>query len=184
MSRPVAIAPICLLAALVGFGLGYLVAGDGRPRSSPASEPTVEPVPGERALELAELRRVDLRLSATTEVQGQLAQAEALLRNRLAAAGLVVVAAGQPADATVTAHLDSHHFRAFDAHGVAVELHLVGRHQVKVGGELRLIPHDIWQSDTTRLVHLDSIPREVVQSLDELVQHMVSAIVRARDGQR
>lgn len=182
MSRFLPVAAAFALTLVAGFSLGYLASGEGR--EAPPVEPPAEPVPGERSLELAEIRRVSLRLSATSEVRAQLAEAEQLLRNRLAAAGLTIAAPGEPSDATVTAHLDSHHFRAFDAHGVAVELHLVGRHQVKVGGELRLIPHDIWQSDTTRLVHPDSIPREVVQSLDELIQHMVSAIVRARAAPR
>lgn len=182
LSRALPIAPLVLLAALAGFGLGYLVA-DREPPQLPVAE-VVEPVPGERALELAEVRRVQLRLSATDDVQAQLAEANALLRNRLAAAGLTVVDPGQPSDATVVAHLDSHHFSAFDAHAVAVELHLSGQHHVRISGELRLIPHDIWHADTLRLVQPDAIPREVVQSLDELAQYLTAAVQRARNGKR
>lgn len=181
MSRPLAIALLCLASGLAGYGLAQLAQSPAVPLS-PVAEG--EPVPGERWLELAEVRRVTLRLSATTEVQPQLAEAETVLRNRLVLAGILVVPAGQPADAEIIAHLDSHHFRAFDAHGVAAELHLAGRHTVRVGGELRLIPHDIWQADTTRLVQPDAIPREVVQSLDELVQQLVGAHARARAAKR
>ena len=182
MSRAATIALPCLLAALAGFGLGYLAA-DREPPPSPAAE-VIEPVPGERALELAEIRRVQLRLSATDDVQGQLVEANTLLRNRLAAADLTVVDPGQPSDATVVAHLDSHHFSAFDAHAVAVELHLSGRHHVRISGELRLIPHDVWHADTLRLVQPEAIPREVVQSLDELAQYLTAAVQRARNGKR
>jgi len=179
--RALPVALLCLASGLAGYGLARLAHAPDAPLP-PSGEG--EPVPGERWLELAEIRRVSLRLSATTEVQPQLAEAEAVLRNRLALAGILVVPAGEPADAEVVAHLDSHHFSAFDAHGVAVELHLVGRHTVRVGGELRLIPHDIWQADTTRLVQPATIPREVVHSLDELVQQLVGAHARARAAKR
>jgi len=184
MPRALLVALLCLLAGGVGYGLGSMRASAPANLVDIAAEPDGDPIPGERSLELAEVHRVTLCLSASTEVQPQLIEADALIRQHLAAAGVSVVEPGQPADAEVTTHLDSHHFRAFDAHGVAVELHLVGKHHVRLGDDLRLIPHDIWQSDTTRLVQPEAIPREVIQALDELVQHLVAARARARAAKR
>lgn len=149
---------------------------------APSSEPM--PVPGERSLELAQIRFVTLRLSASTDVTGQIGDAEAVIRRRLGEAGVFVVPYSQPHDAVVWAHIDAHHFRAFDAHGVASELHLSADHKVQVDGELRVIPHDLWQSDTTRLVQKDLIPNEIVQATDELAQHLASALRRSRSADR
>lgn len=177
MPRAFLVTALCLASGLAGFALARFTQASSAPSPLPGE---VAPVRGERWLELAQVGRVTLRLSATTEVQPRLAEAETLLRNRLTLAGILPVPAGEPADAEIVVHLDSHHFRAFDAHGVAVELHLVRSHRVLVGGEPRLIPHDIWQADTTRLVQPDAIPREVVQSLDELVQQLIGAHTQAR----
>lgn len=172
---------LLILAVAAGFGLGRLtVAAPEVP--APAPEP--KPIPGERSLELAQVRRVTLRLSASTLVNPQMVEAESAIRNRLAEVGVVIVPDDQPHDAVVWTHLDAHHFRAFDAHGVATELHLAVDHKVEVAGEVRVIPHDLWQSDTMRLVQPELIPREVVQTVDELASHLASAIRRARDQRR
>lgn len=178
--RALIAALLCLVSGLAGYGLAVLA---HRPEE-PAPAPGERAARGDRALELAEVRRVTLRVSADSGAEAQLAEAEALLRNRLAAAGLAVVAPDEPFDAVVIARLESHHFRAFDVHGVAAELHLEGLHEVRIKGLPRLIPHDIWQAYTTRLVQPDTLPRESVQALDELVVHLVGAFQRARGGQR
>ncbi len=171
---------LVLLAALVGFGLGRL-----SDRAEPVvAAPEPLPVPGERSLELAQVRRVTLRLSASTEVAAQIADAEAAIRRRLHDAGVLVVPSNQTFDAVVWCHLDAHQFRAYDAHGVAAELHLSADHKVRVDGEIRSIPHDLWQSDNMRLVQPELIGREVVQSIDELAAHLASALRRSRDLDR
>lgn len=180
MPRVLLVAALCLVSGLAGYGLG-LVAESGEP---PAAARAERASPGERTLELAEVRRVTLRVSADSGAEAQLAEAETLLRNRLAAAGLAVVAPDEPFDAVVIARIETHHFRAFDIQGVAAELHLEGLHEVRIKGSLRLIPHDIWQAYTTRLVQAEALPRESVQALDELVVHLVGALHRARGGQR
>ncbi len=171
---------LVLVAAFAGFGLGRLSEA-GEPDVTP---PEPLPVPGERSLELAQVRRVTLRLSASTEVAAQIADAEATIRRRLLEAGILVVPSNQPHDAVVWGHLDAHQFRAYDAHGVAAELHLAADHKVIVDGEVRSIPHDLWQSDNMRLVQPDLIPREIVQSIDELASHLASALRRSRDLDR
>lgn len=171
---------LVLVAALAGFGLGRL-SDSAEPEVTP---PEPLPVPGERSLELAQVRRVTLRLSASTEVTAQIADAEAAVRRRLHDAGVLVVPFNQPHDAVVWAHLDAHQFRAYDAHGVAAELHLAADHKVIVDGEVRVIPHDLWQSDNMRLVQPELIGREIVQSVDELAAHLASALRRSRDLDR
>ena len=170
-----------VLALAAGFGLGRMTA---TPEVVPAPAPEPKAIPGERALELAQIRRVTLRLSASTLVNPQMVEAESAIRNRLGEVGIAIVPDDQPYDAVVWTHLDAHHFRAFDAHGVATELHLAVDHKVEVGGEVRVIPHDLWQSDTMRLVQPELIPREVVQTVDELASHLASAIRRAREQRR
>lgn len=171
---------LVLVAALAGFGLGRLTGSD-EPKVAP---PEPLPIPGERSLELAQVRRVTLRLSASTEVAAQIADAEAVIRRHLLDAGVLVVPSNQPFDAVVWAHLDAHQFRAYDAHGVAAELHLAADHKVMVDGEVRSIPHDLWQSDNMRLVQPELIGREIVQSVDELAAHLASALRRSRDLDR
>ena len=169
-----------ILISLFAFGIGrWSVTPEEK---TAAAEPM--PVPGERSLELAQVRFVTLRLSATDDVAAQIGEAEATVRRRLGEAGVYVVPFNQPHDAVVWAHIDAHHFRAFDAHGVASELHLTADHKVRVDDELRVIPHDIWQADTTRLVQKELIPREVVQATDELAQQLASALRRARSLDR
>jgi hypothetical protein len=172
---------LVLAAALGGFALGRMAGG-----AEPAvvTPPQPQPVPGERSLELAQVRRVTLRLSAATEVAPQIADAEATIRRRLHDAGVLVVPFNQPHDAVVWAHIDAHQFRAYDAHGVAAELHLAADHRVSVDGEIRVIPHDLWQSDSMRLVQPELISREIVQSVDELASHLASALRRSRDLDR
>lgn len=168
------------LISLLAFGIGrWSVTPEAKVA---ATEPM--PVPGERSLELAHVRFVTLRLSATDEVTAQIGEAEAAVRRRLGEAGVYVVPSNQPHDAVVWAHIDAHHFRAFDAHGVASELHLTADHKVLVDDELRVIPHDIWQADTTRLVQKELIPLEVVQATDELAQQLAGALRRARSVDR
>lgn len=178
--RLIPAALLCLVSGLAGYGLALLAHREEPPAATPAERTA----PGDRALELAEIRRVTLRVSADSGVEAQLADAKTLLRNRLAAAGLAVVAPDEPFDAVVIARLESHHFRAFDVQGVAAELHLEGLHEVRIKGSLRLIPHDIWQAYTTRLVQPDALPRESLHALDELVVHLSGALHRARAGQR
>lgn len=180
MHRVLLVAALCLVSGLAGYGLALVAHREEAPPASAAERPA----PGDRALELAEVRRVTLRVSADSGVEAQLAEAETLLRNRLAAAGLAVVDPGQPFDAVVIARLESHHFRAFDVQGVAAELHLEALHEVSVKGRTRLIPHDIWQAYTTRLVQPDALPRDSLQALDELAVHLAGALHRARGGQR
>lgn len=172
------------LGILATAGLAFLAGRWSASPASPVSPAEPLPVPGERSLELAQVRRVVLRLSAATEVQDQVMQAEATIRNRLREAGVEVVPEKEPHDAVVWSHIDAHHFRAFDAFGVASELHLAANHKVRVDGELRVIPHDLWQSDTTRLVQQALIPNEVVQATDELAQHLANALRRARKENR
>ena len=166
----------CLVAGAVGFGVGRAA----QPAVEPVRPAEPLPVPGERGLELAEVKQVVLRLSATDRVSGQIAEAEATIRQRLAAVGIRVVSADEPHQALVWAHLDSHHFKAYDAHGVATELHLSADHKVNIGGQIRVIPHDLWQANTTRLVQPELVQREVVQATDELAQYLVAAIRRSR----
>jgi hypothetical protein len=178
--RALLLALLCLVSALGGYGLARLSVQPAHPEV--AREPGV--TSGERWMELLQVRRIALDLTATPDVRPQLAEAEMLLRNRLAEMGWVVAGAGEEADATLVGRLDAHHFRAFDVHGVTAELHLERGHRVTVDGQVRLIPHDIWQADATRLVRSDAIPREVLQCLDELVLHLHGALRRARVGQR
>lgn len=180
MRRLLPAALLCLVSGLAGYGLALVAHREEAPAAAPGEKAS----PGERALELAQVRRVTLRVSGDSGTEPHLAEADALLRNRLAAAGLTVAEPGQPFDAVVIARLESHHFQAFDIHGVAAELHLEAPHEVSVKGRPRLIPHDIWQANTTRLIQPETIPRESLQALDELLVHLAGALQRAREGQR
>lgn len=182
MSRAVAILLVCL-AALAGFVLGRSTAP--RQANPDMPEPSVRgeaPVVGARALELARIKRVAVRVGSDDIVAGARRDVEAVLRNRLAAAGFVIVAESEQPDAVVQARIEGFHFSAFDEFGAGSELHLVGVHTVEVDGAVRLIPHDIWQADAMRLARKDRLDAEALALTEELLQHFLGAVDKSKSA--
>lgn len=174
------VALLVSLLALAAFMVGRLSA----PRPVSAAETQVaakaEPPPGGRSLELARLRRLAVRVSSDDVVAGAVKDVEAALRNRLAAAGFVIVPVTEPHDAIVQARIEGFHFTAYDEHGAGSEVHVVGLHAVEVDGALRMIPHDLWQADAMRLARKERLEAEALSLSEELLQHLLGAIDRAR----
>lgn len=174
---------VCAIAAL-GFLLGRMTA----PRSLVSVEEPVVPAKtrsapsGTRTLEIARLHRLAVRVTSDDVVVGARADVEAAIRNRLAAAGFVVVAETEEHDAVVQARIEGFHFSAFGEYGAGSELHVVGVHAVEVDGVVRMIPHDLWQADSMRLARKDRLEAESLSQTEELVRHLLGAIERARSA--
>jgi len=171
---------VCAIAAL-GFLLGRMTA----PRPLALAEPTASANPrsvpsGTRTLEIARLHRLAVRVTSDDVVGGARADVEASIRNRLAAAGFVVVAETEEHDAVVQARIEGFHFSAFGEYGAGSELHVVGIHAVEVDGVVRMIPHDLWQADSMRLARKDRLDAEALSLTEELLQHLLGAIDRSR----
>ena len=183
MSRGAIATLVCLVACLA-FVLGRITAPQGLPAgaTSLAEKSPPAPTPGGRSLELARLRRLAVRVTSDDVVAGARADVDALLRNRLAAAGFVIVPESEEHDALVQARVEGFHFSAFDEFGAGSEVHVLGLHAVEVDGAVRLIPHDLWQSDAMRLARKDRLDAEALSLTDELLQHLVVAIEHAREG--
>lgn len=154
------------------------------PRVVPAL-PGVEkpsPAPGSRGLELARLRRLAVRVGADDAVGNARKDVELTVSNRLAAAGFVIVAESEPSDAVVQVRIEGFHFSAYDEHGVGSEIHVVVPHAVEVDGLVRSIPHDVWQADAMRLARKERLDAEALALTEELLQHLLGAFDRAREG--
>ena len=182
MSRAVAILLVCL-AALAGFVLGRASA----PRSAHVDMPELPardaaPVVGARALELARIKRVAVRVGSDDIVVGARRDVESSLRNRLAAAGFVVVPETEDHDVVLQARIEGFHFSAFDEFGAGSELHVVGVHAVEVDGKVRLIPHDLWQADAMRLARKERLDAEALALSEELLQHFLGAVDKAKSA--
>lgn len=179
MQRGAIVFLACLLA-LGGFVLGRLTAPglvdvDGAAHAATDVKPS-----GGRGLELARLKRLALRVSSDDIVVGARADVESALRNRLAASGFQVVAEGEDPDALIQVRIEGFHFSAFEEYGAGSELHVVATHAVEVDGVVRMIPHDIWQADAMRLARKDRLNAEALSLTEELLQHMLGAIDRAK----
>lgn len=173
---------VCL-AALGGFMVGRKTAPGGSAGiQPPPAEPAVAPAVGSRGLELARIHRVSVRVTSDDVVNGARADVEASLRNRLTAAGFLVVGEAEEHDALVLARIEGFHFSAFDEYGAGSELHVVGVHAVEIDGGVRMIPHDLWQSDAMRLARKDRLDAEALSLTEELLQHLLGAIERSRKG--
>lgn len=182
MHRTALVILVCL-AALAGFVLGRKTAPRGPVAADPAaSDAPVAPAFGGRGLELARVHRVSVRVTCDDVVNGARADVEASLRNRLTAAGFLVVGEAEEHDALVLARIEGFHFSAFDEYGAGSELHVVGVHAVEIDGTVRMIPHDLWQSDAMRLARKDRLDAEALSLTEELLQHLLGAIERARQG--
>lgn len=171
---------VCL-AAIAGFALGRKTAPRGPAAAQPAAvEPAAAPPVGGRGLELARIRRVSVRVTSDDVVAGARADVEASLRNRLTAAGFVVVGEAEEHDALVLARIEGFNFSAFDEYGAGSELHVVGMHIVEIDGAVKMIPHDLWQSDAMRLARKDRLDAEALSLTEELFQHLLGAFERSR----
>jgi len=182
MSRAVAILLVCLSAA-VGFVLGRSTA----PRTARVEMPELPargeaPAVGARALELARIKRVALRVGSDDVVAGARRDVETSLRNRLAAAGFAVVAESEEHDVVIQARIEGFHFSAFDEFGAGSEMHVVGVHAVEVDGAVRMIPHDIWQADAMRLARKERMDAEALALSEELLQHFLGAVDKAKSA--
>lgn len=182
MSRATLVLLICASSA-VGFLLGrHSVAV---PPAAPATPPGLDkprPAPGTRGLELARLRRLAVRVGADDTVGNARKDVESAVRNRLAAAGYVIVPDGEPSDAVVQVRIEGFHFSAHDEHGVGSEIHVVAPHAVEIDGLVRTISHDLWQADAMRLARKERLDAEALALSEELLQHLLGAFDRAREG--
>lgn len=182
MSRAVVILLVCL-AALAGFVLGRTTASRVSAVDMPELPARREaPAVGARALELARIKRVAVRVGSDDIVAGARRDVEASLRNRLAAAGFTVVAESEEHDVVVQVRVEGFHFSAFDEFGAGSEIHIVGVHAVEVDGAVRLIPHDIWQADAMRLARKDRLDAEALSLTEELLRHFLGAVEKARSA--
>lgn len=171
---------VCLVAGLA-FVLGRLSAPDLPPMPEVGAPAKAPPTPGARSLELGRIKRLAVQVTSDDVVAGARADVDASLRNRLARAGFVIVPEGQEHDALVQARIEGFHFSAFEEFGAGSELHVVGLHTVEVDGAVRLIPHDLWQSDAMRLARKERLEAEALSLTEELLQHLLVAVNRARE---
>lgn len=175
-----AIVLLACLSALGGFALGRITA-PSPVRIDDASPAIADPKPpGGRGLELARLKRLSVRVNSDDVVSGARADVEAALRNRLAASGFQVVTEAEDPDAVIQVRIEGFHFSAFEEYGAGSELHVVAAHAVEVDGVVRMIPHDIWQADAMRLARKDRLNAEALSLTEELLQHLLGAIDRAK----
>jgi hypothetical protein len=138
------------------------------------------PPPGVRSMELARMKRVAVRVASDDMVTGARNNTESTVRNQLAQGGLAVVPETEEHDALIQVRIEGYHFSAFDEYGAGSEIHVVEVHAVEVDGVIRMIPHDIWQSDAVRLARRERIDAEAVALSEELCQHLVAAFNRAK----
>lgn len=184
MNRAASTLLVCLVAC-AAFVLGRLSSPSSPgllDTRSPEKAEAPAPLPGGRSLELARLRRLAVRVTSDDVVAGARADVESSLRNRLVAAGFLVVPEAESHDALLQARIEGFHFSAFEEFGAGSELHVVGLHAVDVDGAVRLIPHDLWQSDAMRLARKDRLEAEALSLTEELLQHLLAAVERAREA--
>ena len=167
-------------ASIAGFWIGRSTAPSWSLPSELTSLDREQPPPGVRSMELARIKRVAVRVASDDMVAGARNDAEAAIRNQLAQGGLVVVAETEEHDALIQARIEGYHFSAFDEYGAGSEIHVVEVHAVEVDGVIRMIPHDIWQSDAVRLARRERVDAEAVALSEELCQHLISAFNRAK----
>lgn len=176
------VATISLIAfvGIAGFWVGRSTAPSLLLPPELTSLDREQPPPGVRSMELARMKRVAVRVTSDDMVAGARNDAEATIRNQLTQGGLVVVAETEEHDALIQARIEGYHFSAFDEYGAGSEVHVVEVHAVEVDGVIRMIPHDIWQSDAVRLARRERIEAEAVALSEELCQHLIAAFNRAK----
>ena len=182
MSRAVVTLLVCL-AALAGFVFGRFTAP--RPtRIDPPELPAAGEAPpvGARALELARIKRVAVRVGSDDVVAGARRDVESSLRNQLAAAGFVVVPESEDHDVVIQARIEGFHFSAFDEYGAGSEIHVVGVHAVDVDGAVRMIPHDLWQADAMRLARKERLDAEALALTEDLLRHFLGAVEKSKSA--
>ena len=176
------ITAICLIAfaGFAGFWIGRSTAPSWFLPAEITSTGREQPAPGVRSMELARMRRVAVRVASDDMIGGARTDTESAIRNQLSQGGLVVVSETEDYDALIQVRIEGYHFSAFDEYGAGSEIHVVQVHAVEVDGVIRMIPHDIWQSDAVRLARRERLDTEAVALSEELCQHLIAAFNRAK----